>query len=111
MGLYYSAGYDMTFNATAIRDAASAIRAIPQDREYADYVDRQLAELIERYRPAVLWNDVSYPVEANLERLLAFYYNTVSDAVVNDRWARIGPVRSLLARALVGTVSRALPLV
>lgn len=102
MGLYYSAGYDLTFNGTVIRDAAAAIRAIPQDPDYADYVDRQLIELIERYQPSVLWNDISYPVGADLERLFRFYYDAVAEGVVNDRWARIGPARGVTGAALSG---------
>ncbi len=110
MGLYYSAGYDMTFNSTVIRNAASAIMAVPQDSEYASYVDRQLTELIERYQPSVLWNDIAYPSDADLEALLASYYDTVPDGVVNDRWARIGPVRGV-GNVLLSAVSAALPVV
>jgi len=111
MGLYYSAGYDMTFNATVIRDAASAISAIPQDSDYAEYVDRQIEELIERYHPSILWNDISYPVANDLKRLFALYYNRVPDGVVNDRWQQIRPASSLVAKTLLKAVSHALPFI
>ena len=36
-------------------------RAIPTSDEYATYADAHWRELIERYQPAVLWNDIGYP--------------------------------------------------
>src|SRR5207302_3211481 len=40
----------------------------------------------DRYRPSVLWNDISYPQNANIKDLFAYYYNQVPDGVVNDRF-------------------------
>ena len=46
----------------------------------------QVHELIDRYRPSVLWNDMGWPVDADLGAVLRHYYHTVEDGVVNDRW-------------------------
>jgi alpha-L-fucosidase len=113
MGLYYSGGYDKTFNTTVIRSLLTAVTAIPQSRQYADYCNAHVMELIERYRPSVLWNDIAYPADAGLRELFAFYYNSVPDGLVNDRWTQFrmpkGLRRALLVAAIRG-VSLAWPL-
>lgn len=101
MGLYYSSGLDWTFEGRVIRTLGDLPAAIPQGADYAAYVDGHWRELIERYRPAVLWNDIAYPPTANLRALLADYYNQVPDGVVNDRFQQlpgIGRLRRLLER-------------
>jgi alpha-L-fucosidase len=110
MGLYYCSGYDGLFNATVIRDLLTAVTAIPQSREYADYATAHLTELIERYHPSVLWNDIAYPAAADARKLFAFYYNTVPDGVVNDRWAQVRLPRSRIGRALFAGLMRTVSL-
>jgi len=56
--------------------------------------------LIERYRPAILWNDISYPSALDLNALFADYYNAVPDGVINDRNMQINVGR--LGRTRVG---------
>ncbi len=114
MGLYYSGGYDKLFNPTVIRNLLTAFTAIPQGREYAAYCEAHITELIERYQPSALWNDIAYPAAADLKKLFASYYQTVADGVVNDRWtqmrlARRG-LRRLLFTSAVRAVSAAWPL-
>ena len=87
MGLYYSGGIDWTFRPPPIATAADFLNSTPPGDDYAAYADAQWRELIELYKPAVLWNDIRYPDAADGEQLFADYYNTVSDGVVNDRWA------------------------
>jgi hypothetical protein len=42
----------------------------------------------------VLWNDIAYAAHADARELFVHYYNTVTDGVVNGRWAQDGlPVR------------------
>jgi alpha-L-fucosidase len=54
---------------------------------YPAYAEAQTRELIERYAPSILWNDISWPAPLEPElALFADYYNTIPDAVVNDRW-------------------------
>jgi alpha-L-fucosidase len=110
MGLYYCGGYDATFEPTVIRDLLTAVTAIPQSQEYADYAGAHLKELIERYEPAVLWNDIAYPALADAKELLAFYYNTVADGVANDRWARVRLPRSRAGNAMFAALLRAVAL-
>jgi alpha-L-fucosidase len=101
MGLYYSGGYDWPYNAAVIRRASDVILAAPDDDTYSEYVTAHVLELIERYQPSVLWNDISWPRPGNLAELFARYYNTVADGVVNDRWLQPKPVRGAAARTLV----------
>ena len=45
-------------------------------------------ELIDRFKPDILWNDIGYPRAGrdDLWILFAHYYNTVPEGIVNDRW-------------------------
>ena len=87
MGLYYSGGIDWSFNDTLIdRPGILRTTAVPQSDEYARYVDAHWRELIDRYQPDILWNDITYPENANLAALLADYYNRFPEGAVNNRW-------------------------
>jgi len=86
MGLYYSGGYDWSYNGAVMRRPADAILATPTGDSYLRYATAHVRELIDRYRPSVLWNDICWPPGGNLAELFAHYYNTVPDGVVNDRW-------------------------
>ena len=85
-GTYYSGGLDWTFGGLPITDLGSMFGAIPQTPEYLAYADAHWHELIERYRPDVLWNDIGYPGAADLDALFADYYAAVPDGVVNNRF-------------------------
>ncbi|MFZ4517351.1 MAG: alpha-L-fucosidase [Microthrixaceae bacterium] len=86
MGLYYSGGYDWPYNDAVMSNPADATLAVPVGRAYLEYATAHVRELIDRYRPSVLWNDICWPGGGNLAELFAHYYNTVPDGVVNDRW-------------------------
>jgi alpha-L-fucosidase len=86
MGLYYSGGYDWPYNDAVMANPADAMLAVPVGDDYRDYVTAHVRELIERYEPSVLWNDICWPAGGNLAELFAEYYNAVPDGVVNDRW-------------------------
>src|SRR5271157_4162734 len=58
MGLYYSGGYDWTFVPGPITDWKQAKTVEPQTEAYGKYVDAQMRELIRKYHPALLWNDI-----------------------------------------------------
>jgi len=90
MGLYYSGGLDWTFYRTPIADETYMRETVPQGLDYAAYADAHLRELVYRYRPSVLWNDISYPKQGSLLEILANYYNLVPEGVVNDRWGQAG---------------------
>ena len=86
MGLYYSGGYDWPYNDALLVNPADSMLAVPHTPDYVAYADAHVRELISRYRPAVLWNDICWPAGGNLPALFAEYYNTVPDGVINDRW-------------------------
>jgi len=87
MGLYYSGGFDWSVRPGPVETALDALTVIPETADYAAYADGQWRELIARYRPAALWNDIGYPSAANALALFADYYNTVPDGVINDRFS------------------------
>jgi alpha-L-fucosidase len=85
MGLYYSGGYDWTFVSGPIREAADYQKVKPQSEAYGKYADAHVRELIERYHPALLWNDIDYPKSGHPLQIMAEYYNAVPDGVIDDR--------------------------
>jgi alpha-L-fucosidase len=88
MGLYYSGGFDWPWNDAVLTGIASMAYAMPADPAYEAYAAAHVRELIERYQPSILWNDISWPAGDSLPRLFAEYYNAVPDGVINDRWSQ-----------------------
>jgi alpha-L-fucosidase len=91
MGLYYSGLFDWTIGkeAASLETAKSAWSySYLQTRELADYSRDQITELIDMYKPSVLWNDLGWPVAGHkdLPGIFAHYYNSVDEGVTNDRW-------------------------
>ncbi len=101
MGLYYSGGYDWPYNDAVMSNPADALLAVPADPAYADYAAAHVRELIERYEPSVLWNDICWPPAGDLAALFADYYNAVPDGVVNDRWLQSNGPRNRVVDTLV----------
>lgn len=85
MGLYYSGGYDWTFNSGPIEVPMDYETVKPQSQAYGNYAFAQIHELIDRYHPAVLWNDIDWPKTGRAMQVEADYYNAVPDGVVDDR--------------------------
>jgi alpha-L-fucosidase len=104
MGLYYSGGIDWTFDDIVIRDIGDLMSATPQRADYVAYANSHWQELIARYQPSVMWNDIAYPAAANLPELFAHYYNAVPDGVINDRFSQFRTPRSRVVRALLKAV-------
>lgn len=105
-GLYYSGGFDWTFESRPLdpsspetgelfKKAIAAAKAgkqfdpplLLQTAEYADYADGHLLELIDRYKPDVLWNDIGYPRQSRLREILAYYAQVVPGGIINDRFS------------------------
>lgn len=86
MGLYYSGGIDWTFNDQLIEDLATIQAAIPEGDDYITVADAHWRELIDRYEPSILWNDIAYPAKADAAAIFADYYNRLPDGVINDRF-------------------------
>ena len=74
---YYSGGIDWTFDTS---------QGTPEGETYARYADAHFRELIDRYAPDVLWNDIAWPADADELKLFADYYNANADGVVDDRF-------------------------
>ena len=96
-GVYYSGGLDWTFCDTPMGSMGSMIQAIPRD-DYAAYAEAQVRELIDRYEPSVLWNDIAWPAPGRqLWPLMADYYRAVPEGVLNDRWMPWSPLLAVAA--------------
>jgi alpha-L-fucosidase len=95
-GVYYSGGIDWTFNREPLRTMADFMGSTPGG-DYPAYADGQTRELIERYAPSILWNDISWPAPLDDElQLFADYYNKIPESVVNDRWLPMTAERAAL---------------
>jgi alpha-L-fucosidase len=91
-GLYYSGGMDWTFNQRPVGSMSDVLASIPRG-DYPAYADAQVRELIDRYRPSVLWNDIAWPAPGkDLWALFDHYYRQVPDGLVNDRWLPWSPL-------------------
>lgn len=88
MAYYYSGGIDWTFNPQKVQHITDLGLATPQQPAYVAYANAHWRELIDRYQTAILWNDIAYPRETNLNELFAEYYNKMPDGVVNNRFTQ-----------------------
>ena len=94
-GVYYSGGIDWFQRPIeTLEPAAEGVPfPLPNDDEYGRYAAVQVRDLVERYAPSVLWNDIAWPSENRrmgadgLVELFEHYYASVPDGVVNDRWS------------------------
>ena len=114
-GVYYSGGVDWSFNPEPLRTLMDFVGSVPGGG-YPAYADAQARELIERYEPSVLWNDISWPgTQRELFSLFDHYYAAVPEGVVNDRWKtptltakllRFKPARQVLDRQIEKKAAR-----
>jgi alpha-L-fucosidase len=114
-GLYYSGGLDWTFDDRPLGSVADVVAAMPRG-DYPAYAEAQVRELIERYRPSVLWNDITWPTDRDaMFALFEHYYRIVPDGILNDRWmpwspamglARFSPVRRAIDAGSVRSARR-----
>jgi len=88
LGLYYSGGLDWMINDKMPLNGYYP--KLPDTEEYASYADFHLRELITKFNPDILWNDINYPKKGELVQILAEYYSYNPDGVVNDRWKLLG---------------------
>jgi alpha-L-fucosidase len=104
-GVYYSGGIDWSWNPEPVRTLLEFVSSVPRGA-YPVYAEAQVRELISRYRPSVLWNDIAWPTgKRAMLQLIADYYDAVEEGVVNDRWMHYGVALRLLG---VGALRRAL---
>lgn len=96
--VYYSGGLDWEVTKTlpAISDNNQGNGGMqrPTDAAYSMYAYKHVIDLIDRYKPDVLWNDIEWPDfskregEYSLAALFDYYYKKVPHGVVNDRWGK-----------------------
>ena len=110
MGHYYSGVFDWSFKPGPITTFYSFLANQGQSKEYVDYATAHWHELIERYEPSILWNDIGYPHGYDINELFAHYYNTVEDGVINDRWTQTkipaDPVGKLIMKLTLKRIMR-----
>ena len=96
--VYYSGGLDweITNSLPAISDNNQGEDGMqrPVDAAYSMYAYKHVIDLIDRYKPDLLWNDIEWPDfakregEYSLAALFDYYYEKVPHGVVNDRWGK-----------------------
>lgn len=85
-GTYYSGGLDWSWLPTTVRSQEDVFSTFPKSDDYVAYVDAHWRELIARYAPDILWNDIGTPAGQDIHRLFADYLDAVPDGVVNSRF-------------------------
>jgi len=86
MGTYFSGLLDWTTYQYPL--TGKIIEEYNPTYAFADYSLNQATELIDKYRPSLLWGDIGWPEKGlqDLPRLFAHYYDSVPDGVINDRF-------------------------
>jgi alpha-L-fucosidase len=87
-GVSYSGQLDWTVQNRPIRDYTDLLA--PVTDEYAQYAEHHLHELVDRYKPDLLWNDIGLPAQISTRKLFRAYREAVPEGVLNDRWHQIG---------------------
>jgi len=95
-GTYYSGGLDWSVtNLPPHTQFEEGGGDRPMDASYSMYAFSHCIDLINRYSPDILWNDINWPdfskssgpdVNYSLAALFDTYYQAVPDGLVNDRW-------------------------
>lgn len=92
LGLYFSGALDWhVSNFPPIRSDEDLFAFRRNDEAFARYAAGQLSELIDRFHPDLLWNDIDWPdagkgpQEWGLSAILTRYL-AEHEATVNDRW-------------------------
>src|ERR1700743_2542212 len=87
MGLYYSGGYDSTFVPGPIQTPDDGANVEPKSEAYGNYAFAQIHELIDKYHPAVLWNDIAWPETGRPLQVIADYNNAIPVGEEDDRFS------------------------
>jgi alpha-L-fucosidase len=94
LGLYYSGGLDWHVRPFPPHITSESVHdtSRPKDAGYAEYAYKHVVDLVDKYRPDVLWNDIEWPDagkhfgEYGLGTLFEHFYSTNPEGIVNDRW-------------------------
>ena len=92
-GVYYSGGLDWHARPFPPHTTSASVHGDrPQDAEYAAYAYEHVRDLVDRYQPDILWNDINWPDggkhfgDHGLGRLFRHFYSANPEGLVNDRW-------------------------
>jgi alpha-L-fucosidase len=92
-GVYYSGGLDWSISDLPPLLTGGEVSTVrPKDAAYNAYALLHVRDLIARYQPDVLWNDINWPDAGkrtgawSLHELFEEFYAGNPDGVVNDRW-------------------------
>lgn len=93
-GVYYSGGLDWHVRPMPPHTTDESVHDTgrPKDADYGAYCAQQCRDLIDRYQPEILWNDIQWPDDAKnfgpdgLGTLFDYFYAHVPTGVVNDRY-------------------------
>jgi len=88
MGTYYCGGMDWSFVPDIVQSMADVLRTVPQSAEYVKVADAHWRELIQRYQPDILWNDISYPKAGDFNGIISDYYNRMPQGAIDNRFGR-----------------------
>ncbi|PIE21433.1 MAG: alpha-L-fucosidase [Arachnia propionica] len=92
-GVYFSGAHDWhVADFPPIQSDRELFLSRRNDETFARYCHAQVTELIDRFRPDVLWNDIDWPdggkgdQDYGVAALWRSYLTRVPAGVVNDRW-------------------------
>lgn len=92
-GLYYSGAHDWHISDFGpLHSDVELFELRRNDAAFNSYCFDQVSELIERFAPDILWNDIEWPDsgkyhgDESLMALLEKYLDQVPHGVINDRW-------------------------
>jgi alpha-L-fucosidase len=92
-GVYYSGGLDWSVSSFGPHTSGAEVSSLrPNDAAYNVYALLHVQDLIARYQPDVLWNDINWPDAGkrtgawSLHELFTDFYAGNPEGVVNDRW-------------------------
>lgn len=96
LGLYYSGGLDWHVRHLAphLDERSVQDTGRPKDAEFARYVYVHFKDLIDRFEPDILWNDINWPEEGKhfgehgIGELFRYYYERHPEGLVNDRFGK-----------------------
>jgi alpha-L-fucosidase len=92
-GVYYSGGLDWSISTFPPHTTGAEVSSLrPNDAAYSCYALLHVRDLMRRYSPDILWNDIDWPDSGkrtgawSLHELFTDFYAANPDGVVNDRW-------------------------
>lgn len=92
-GVYFSGAHDWhVADFPPIESDTDLFRSRRNDAAFARYAASQLEELVDRFEPDLLWNDIDWPDagkaddEFGLAAMLRRYFDRVPHGTINDRW-------------------------